>query len=112
MPHYDFETDAGKPVELYFSMSAAPRVGEVIEQDGVRLTRVLSVTRKTDLVQREISGVVCHQAAAWAPGAKHYVRDKSSPDYGQPVMTSRKDIAHFLRSNPGATYGDGMSSIS
>ncbi len=112
MPHYDFETDAGKPVELYFSMSAAPRVGEVIHEDGVRLTRVLSVTCGTDLVQKSIEGVVCHQAAEWAPGAKHYVMDRSSPDYGQPVMTSRRDIAHFLRSNPGATYGDGMSKIS
>jgi len=111
MPHYDFEDDDGEVVELWLTMSAAPRIGETMEHEGRRLTRILSLALPEGTVQREIDCVVVQQAAPWAPGANHYVMDPKSTDYGQPVLTSRRDVKQFLRSNPGATYGEGTSRI-
>ena len=111
MPHYDFENDAGEPVEVWMAMSDAPLIGEAMEHEGRTLTRVVSHSPSRGTVQRSIDCAVVQQAEQWAPGAKHYVMDPRSPDYGQPVMTSRKDVAQFLRKNPGGTYGEGLSEV-
>ena len=111
MPHYDFEDPAGKPVEVWMTMSEAPLIGETMDLGGVTLTRVVSQRPSRGAVQRSIDCAIVHQAEPWAPGAKHYVMDRSSPNFGQPVMTTRKEVADFLRENPGGSYGEGLSHI-
>ena len=111
MPHYDFKNDAGEPVEVWLPMSDAPLIGETMEHEGCTLTRTVSRSVSRGSVQRSIDCVVVQQAASWAPGARYYNLDRSSPDYGQPVLTTRKEVADFLRENPGGSYGEGLSRI-
>lgn len=109
MPTYDFVNEKTlEPVELWFSMSDAPRIGDTIDVDGARLRRVVSIPQAR--VEGEINFKCWQVSGEEARGAKHYDTD------GCPVFTSKSEVRQFLQhqqenNSESATYGDGWSQI-
>lgn len=108
MPHYDFEDVAtGEAVELFFSMSDAPRVGEVVRRDGRRLRRVWSVNNPV-LARREVS-FKAWSLDPWTPGFDRYDTD------GQPLVSGKRELRRGLdgarRAGVDLAYGDGGTAV-
>jgi hypothetical protein len=104
MPHYDFEDEQGEQHELWYSMADAPRVGEVIEHGGKKLTRVWSHPRAVVRRDIEFKG---WSLDPWTPGFDRYDTD------GQPLISGRRELQRGIdgarRAGIDLAYGDGWS---
>jgi hypothetical protein len=109
MPTYEFEdveTGEHRDEFMWWSQDPPPpKIGETIELEGRTYRRVIGGMPET-CIQPNIE-MTCWQTSGeeGARGASHVNKD------GCPVFTSRREIKKFLREQPGATYGDGWSTV-
>lgn len=88
MPAYDFTDEDGRAVELVMPMSQAVPIGETIEHEGRRLTRVVSAPA----LQPVWSPYVSDRLPRFAAGCRH------TPE-GKPIIeTQRQEREVFARS--------------
>lgn len=94
MPIYEFQSEDGVVIDEWFSASDAPRVGEVIERDGVKYTRIYSTSTYGRV---ENDGYhVARSLPRWTP--KHPGEKCPYPrvnERGQPMFANKKEIREF-----------------
>ena len=92
MPRYSFTGDSGEEAEFYYTMDAAPRIGEIITRKGRRWVRMPDLPQAC--VQKD-THFVSHSLPRKAPGAKHYTKD------GKPAFSSKKEVGEFVARSEG-----------
>tara|TARA_Y100001937_G_scaffold128765_1_gene207748 strand:- start:3369 stop:3671 length:303 start_codon:yes stop_codon:yes gene_type:complete len=86
MPMYEFSRESdGKIVELHYNMADAPPIGSVIEQDGERLTRIVSNSQISAAVE-----VVTHQYPYVSRSMPRNVPGCETNKHGQPIISSQR----------------------
>lgn len=99
MPVYEFvEEGTGQPVEAFLPMAEAPEFGQVIELDGRKLRRVVSLPQPPCIDK----GFVSRQPAKWHPDAPAH------DEKGHAVFANRQQAREFCKKN----NGDGLASAS
>ena len=86
MPMYEFKRESdGKIVEVFFNMANAPSIGSVIEEDGEKLTRIVSDSQISAAVE-----VVTHQYPYVSRSMPRNVPGCETNKHGQPIISSQR----------------------
>ena len=102
MSLYEFSTAGGEPVELYFPIGTAPKIGSVHTPDsgpheGVQLTRRPSIPLAS--VAPNFNFVAHSQC-------RNLTGHEKVDDKGRPVFTSKKEITEYVASTEGTVVWD------
>ena len=92
---YEFvDTETGERVEIPFPAGKAPGDGEVIEHEGRRVRRVLSIPAGFNIHgTKPFVPFVSESQQVWHPDAPAHTPD------GKPVFQSRREQATFVDKN-------------
>jgi len=99
MPIYSFkDAETSNITERYYSLADMPRIGDVVEENGRKIVRIVDQPRVA------VSKDHCFVA-------KSLPRfDPSAPrhnEHGQPVFHSKKEVTEYVASQEGdMTYGE------
>jgi len=97
MPTYSFDTEGGKRVELFYTMDESPRIGEVIEVAGAKLTRVLDNVQIDCRKEIRFTSNGLPRNHPDAPAVNHQ---------GKPVFSSKKQLDEFISKQNGTWLWD------
>jgi len=95
---YDFETPTGEVVEHFFSMANAPKIGEVVEIDGVRCTRLMSDCQTS--VRADIQPFVSRTLPPNDPRAPRH--DKK----GRAMFANQREVNEYIAKTEGQFHYD------
>ena len=115
MPTYDFiDPETSESFEVYYdSIADAPDVGDKIEHEGRTLVRVWDPVGQRAPTFHVKGGAFVSQSLPpvvdsdgeltghWDPETVKYVKDKTSDDYGQPIVEGKKDIQTLEKESDG-----------
>tara|TARA_B100000963_G_scaffold176030_1_gene153056 strand:+ start:79 stop:381 length:303 start_codon:yes stop_codon:yes gene_type:complete len=86
MPMYDFKRESdGKVVEIFYSMSTVPSIGEVVTHEGQNYTRLVSDYQ----VSAEVE-TVTHKYPYVSRSMPKNLAGCETNKKGQPIITSRR----------------------
>ena len=89
MPEYEFRTDEGEIVELYFTMAKVPGIGKIIRHNGRSLKRVFGGVRGEHITnQHSKYPYLSHSHTPWLPGCET-AKDPRSGKL-KPIIRSRQ----------------------
>ena len=98
---YEFESEKGERLELYYPMAEAPPIGTVVDVEGVPYRRIPSMPA----VQQDDKPVISNTSPRW-----HGMKEKKGGFYrhytkdGKPIIDSR--AARREAQSSGALHGE------
>ena len=99
MPIYSFkDSETGQTAERFYPLAEMPRIGDIVEEDGRKLVRIVDQPR---IVVSKDHSFVARSLNRWDPDAPRH------NEQGQPVFHSKKEVKEYVASQEGdMTYGE------